>query len=128
MSFLYTSFMKKLYILFMLLLPGMHVLYAQENNKVKQRSTASQMDQRIADKMKVTLDLDQQQWEKILKINQELSEQKKNAFKSSSDRNIVGKELQRIEDERDKKYRSILSEKQQELYIQKKKYLLNSNE
>ena len=120
--------MKKLYILFILVLFGVQALYAQENNKVKQRTTAQQMDQRIADKMKVALDLDQKQWEKILKINQDLSEQKKNAFKSSEDREKVGKELQRIEDERDKKYRTVLSEQQQELYIQKKKFLLNNND
>jgi K+/H+ antiporter YhaU regulatory subunit KhtT len=121
-------FMKKLYILLILLLPGIHTLYAQEKNKPNKSTPASEMDQRIADKMKVTLGLEQQQWEKILKINQELSEQKKNAFKSSTDREKVGKELQRIEDERDNKYRSVLSEKQQELYIQKKKYLLSRNE
>jgi len=122
--------MKKLYVL-IILLSGVHALYAQQQKDTthhRKFTPASQLDQLIADKMRATLDLEPAQWRKILRINQEISEQKKNAFKSSTDREKVGTELQRIEDERESRYCEVLSEKQQNLYKQKRKYLLSSNQ
>jgi hypothetical protein len=120
--------MKILYIV-MIMLAAVHTLHAQEQSKPARKLTgATQMDHKIADKLKVVLELNDDQWNKILKINEQLSERKKKAFKSSTDRAKVGQELQQIEDDRDKLYSAVLTEKQHELYVRKKKYLLSSNE
>lgn len=80
----------------------------------------------IADKMADSLSLTSQQRSKVFSINMELHKQKAEARKKSTDRSVVGKELQIIEGARDSFYKSVLTEQQFELYLQKKRTLVRS--
>src|SRR5688572_10814830 len=88
---------------------------------------AARLAHKIADKMKDSLGLDNQQRAKVFAINMELSKQKIQARGKSQDRAIVGKDLQRIEGSRDTLYHIILRPEQYVLYKQKKKSLVNNN-
>ena len=71
-------------------------LQAQEQN-----TPAAQLAHHIADKMKDTLGLDNQQTAKVFKVNMDLYKQKAEARTKPQDRIAVGKDLQRIEGTRD---------------------------
>ena len=79
-----------------------------------------------ASKMKNSLLLNEQQRSIIYSINILLAEQKDAARKTSTDRLIIGKKLQKIENTRDSLYKQILTTKQYENYIQKKAEILNN--
>lgn len=97
-------------------------LNAQTDN-----APAAQLAHKIADKMKDSLNLTNQQRAKIFAINMELHKQKKEARDKSQDRTVVGKELQRIESGRDEMYKPILTEEQYVLYQKKKRFIVTSN-
>jgi hypothetical protein len=113
--------MKKILVL-MILFFGCHFLKAQESN-----TPAAQLAHHIADKMADTLGLSNQQRAKIFAINMDLHKQKTEARSKSQDRTVVGNELQRIEVSRDAMYKTVLTENQYGVYLQKKRYLVTSN-
>ncbi len=90
-----------------------------------QETPAAQLAHRIADKMKDSLQLTNQQQAKIFTINMDLQKEKEKARKKSPDRAVIGKELQQIENSRDNLYKAILTEQQFTLYKQKKRSLVS---
>lgn len=99
------------------------LLQAQE----QQNTPAAQLAHHIADKMKDTLALTNQQRAMLFKINMELYHKKMMARKKSTDRNIVGAEIQSIEKSRDTLYKEMLSAQQYQGYMQKKRNLVTTN-
>lgn len=82
---------------------------------------------RIAKKMKDSLSLNETQRQQVYDINMRLTSQKQAARAASTDRDIVGKELQRIENTRDGLYQPVLGEEKYLLYKQKKKALVSAD-
>ncbi|HEV8286376.1 MAG TPA: hypothetical protein VGQ09_18840 [Chitinophagaceae bacterium] len=113
--------MKKIIVILLFVFAINH-LKAQEQN-----TSAAKLAHHIADKMKDTLGLDNQQRAKIFQVNIDLYKQKTMARGSSQDRVVVGRDLQRIEGTRDSLYRVILTATQYELYLQKKRHLITNN-
>lgn len=112
--------MKKIFCIIMLLLFNLNFLQAQE-------TPAAQLSHKIANKIADSLSLNNQQRAKLFGINMELFRKKTEARKKSTNRAIVGKELQQIEGSRDAMYKEILTQEQYTLYLQKKKNLVNNN-
>jgi len=97
-------------------------------SKAQQSQTpAAQVAHNIADKMKDSLSLTNQQRAQIFNINMDLNKQKTTARNSSQDRAVVTSELQKIESSRDSLYKAILTDAQYVLYRQKKRNLISSN-
>lgn len=92
-----------------------------------QETPEAQVAHKIANKMADSLGLTNQQRAKVFTINMELSKKKKEARKKSTDRTTVGQELQQIEGTRNAMYKSVLTTKQYNLYLQKKRNLVNNN-
>ena len=113
--------MKKIFAIVILVFV-VNYLQAQDQN-----TPAAQLAHHIADKMKDTLGLDNQQRAKVFKANMDLYKQKAEARAKSQDRIAVGKDLQRIEGTRDSLYKVVLTEAQYNLYVQKKRYLVTNN-
>ncbi|MDB5199272.1 MAG: hypothetical protein JWO92_1235 [Chitinophagaceae bacterium] len=76
--------------------------------------------------MKDSLKLTGVQKDAIKNINMNLHELKKQARVQSTDRLIVGRELQRIENKRDSFYKTVLTETQYDLYHTKKRNLVTN--
>jgi hypothetical protein len=113
--------MKKIFV-FVVLFFAVLTVCAQQ-----QESPESKLAHKIANKMADSLGLDNQQRAKIFNINMELSRQKKLARKKSTDRSVVGQELQQLEGTRDGMYKTVLTTEQYSLYLQKKRNLVNNN-
>lgn len=113
--------MKGLLLLFMVFC-SIRGLYAQNQPA---QTPGARLAHHIADKMADTLGLTQQQKAKVFTINMELDRRKSEARAKSSDRAVVGKELQKIENGRNALYKSVLTEEQYTLYLQKKKQLIS---
>jgi hypothetical protein len=88
---------------------------------------AVQLAHKIADKMKDSLNLTNQQRARIFQINMDLFHRKDEARKKSNDRDVIGKEIQSIETTRDSLYKPELTTEQYVLYMQKKKVLVTNN-
>jgi hypothetical protein len=88
---------------------------------VSAQTTSEQLlAQKIADKMKLELNLNHAQRDSILHINLQLSGEKKNAWAEHKDTRLA-QELQRIEKKRDSLYRAVFtSDSQYQMYKQKK--------
>jgi hypothetical protein len=93
----------------------------------QQEPPEAQVAHKIANKMADSLSLTNQQRAKLFAINMELSKKKKEARKKSTDRTVVGQELQQIEGTRNAMYKTVLTEEQYGLYLQKKRNLVNNN-
>ncbi len=109
--------MKKILLLFICFLFYAITANAQEKKPEKHA-------EKIADAMKDSLNLNKKQRDEIYTINMDLYNKKTIARKASTDRAIVGKELQRIENTRDSLYKKILAEKEYDLYKQEKRNLV----
>jgi hypothetical protein len=92
-----------------------------------QPGPAVQLAHKIADKMKDSLTLSNQQRAKIFQVNMDLFRQKDAARKKSTDRVTVGNDIQSIEKQRDSLYKLELTPGQYLLYMQKKRNLVSSN-
>lgn len=92
-----------------------------------QTSPSEQLAQRIANKMKDTLALTAQQTQAVYIINLNLHTKKMQARTLSTDRVIVGKAIQGVEQIRDSLYKIGFTPTQYQLYVQKKRNLINSN-
>jgi hypothetical protein len=93
----------------------------------QQETPEAQVAHKIANKMADSLGLTNQQRANLFAINMELSKKKKEARKKSTDRAIVGQELQKIEGTRNGMYKTVLTQEQYSLYLQKKRNLVNNN-
>jgi hypothetical protein len=113
--------MKKI-LLFIIFLVAACSLNAQQDN-----TPAAQLAHHIAEKMKDTLGLSNQQRARVFQINMDLFHQKDEARKKSTDRAVVGRDIQTIEKTRDSLYKLELTAEQYLLYLQKKRWLVNNN-
>lgn len=111
--------MKKLFVL-LLLLVFVSAIHAQA-------TPAAQLAHHIADKMKDSLGLTNQQRAKLFQINMDLFDKKTGARKKSKDRTIIGPELQQVEKTRDGLYKEVLTQQQYLLYLQKKRHMITAN-
>jgi hypothetical protein len=101
---------------------AVNYLPAQEQN-----TPAAKLAHHIADKMRDTLGLNNQQRARVFQVNMDLYKEKMKARSQSQDRTIVGNNLQRIESKRDSLYRTLLTDPQYSLYVQKKRHLITNN-
>src|SRR5690348_13474333 len=92
-----------------------------------QSSPAVELANKIADKMKDSLNLMQSQRQQIFVINVHLADQKKAVFKKYQNRDSVGKYLQLIENSRDSLYREVIDQPKYDQYKQQKKHLITNN-
>jgi hypothetical protein len=84
--------------------------------------------QKMAKKMKDSLNLSGKEYQAIMKINKEISEQKlqlRKKFPNNMDSLI--RNTQRIENTRDTLYKAILSKQQFSTYLTKKRNLIRNN-
>lgn len=79
----------------------------------------------IADLMADSLTLSQSQRADILNINAGIEQQKSLLFKTDTSRANIGRELQHIEQQRDKMYQSVLTENQFAIYKRSKSSIIN---
>lgn len=107
--------------IFSFLLLSVNFLQAQEHD-----TTAAKLAHHMADKMKDSLGLNDAQRSEIFSINMELHRQKSEARSESNDRDIVGKNLQKIEGKRNNLYKNVLTTEQFALYFKKKRDLISS--
>ena len=97
--------------------------YRDDRIKIIRNDRARQMALRLTDSLSLT----QKQYNEILKININLETQKARAFKiNNPDRMIIKKLLQQIEDQRDRFYKGILTEKQFLKYLSSKTSMLST--
>lgn len=113
--------MKKIFFFTVLFFAALKVCAQQ------QATPEAQVAHKIANKMADSLQLTNQQRAKIFAINMDLSKKKKDARKKSTDRVVVGQELQQIEGTRNAMYKTVLTAEQYNLYLQKKQNLVNNN-
>jgi hypothetical protein len=92
-----------------------------------QNVPGNQLSHHIADKMKDTLDLSNQQRAEVFQINKDLTDKKDKARKKSNDRAIVGPDIQGVERTRDSLYKEVLTVPQYILYLEKKRNLVTAN-
>jgi hypothetical protein len=92
-----------------------------------QPAPAVDLSTKIANKMKDSLNLSQQQQQQIFAVNMSLFNQKAQARTQYHVRDSVDKALQKIENNRDSLYRPILTQQQFGLYQQKKRTLISNN-
>jgi broad specificity polyphosphatase/5'/3'-nucleotidase SurE len=92
-----------------------------------QTTTAIQLADKIAQKMKDTLSLNQQKKTQIYNINLQLHDWKTQARQQYANSDSLGRMIQRVENKRDSLYRNVLTTNQYNLYLQKKRNLVNNN-
>lgn len=113
--------MKKIFVIAILF------LIADVAKAQKQDTPEAQVAHKIADKMADSLGLNKQQRAKLFAINMELARKKAEARKKSTDRAVVQKQLQLIENSRDSLYKQVLTVDQHNSYLKKKRNVINNN-
>ena len=93
----------------------------------KAQNPAEEIANRIAQRMKDTLQLSDTQRVQIYNFNMQLSQQKATMRSQYSNADSIKKKIQLVENSRDGLYQSILSNEKYQLYIEKKKRLVNNN-
>ncbi len=92
-----------------------------------QTDYATQLANKIAQKMKDSLNLTDQQKKSLKDINMSLHNLKQQAWKQHPMSDSLRIFLQRAENKRDTLYSAVLTHQQYLLYKQKKRYLVNNN-
>jgi hypothetical protein len=92
-----------------------------------QHTAGEQIADKIAQKMKDTLSLSKSQKTQIYNINMQLNNSKSVARQTNTNIDTISIKIQKIENTRDSFYRLILSNKQYDLYRQKKRNLIKNN-
>lgn len=92
-----------------------------------QNAPAEMLANKIADKMKDSLNLTQSQRQQIFVINIKLANQKKSIFEKYQNRDSIGIHLQLIENTRDSLYREVIDESKYDQYKTKKRHLVAGN-
>lgn len=92
----------------------------------QQRLTSEAFAQKIAERLKDSLNLDAKQKAKIFNVNMQLYNLKMQARKEYTG-NELAKKIQSIENSRDSLYKAILPEDKYLLYRQNKKVLISNN-
>jgi len=113
--------MKLLVIFALVLLTGYNTV-GQVNSG---NSVAENLAKKIADRMKDTLALTEQQRNSIFEINMQIHNQKMEKRKQYANDPLMGNQLQRVENTRDSLYRAVLPEDKFILYRKKKPSMMN---
>jgi hypothetical protein len=103
------------------------IIAASNISKAQTATAATQLANRIAQRMKDTLGLNQQRTTQVYNINLLLHNQKMQARQQHAGTDSVGRVIQRVENRRDSLYRTVLTTNQYNLYLQKKRNLVNNN-
>jgi len=111
--------MKKI-TLFAVFLLYIHFLQAQEN-------AATKLAIHIAKKIADSLGLTNEQRTKLVYVNMDLYNEKKKFYDKTKKKEVMEKELQKIERTRNKRYEKVLTKEQYALYLQKKRNLVKNN-
>jgi Spy/CpxP family protein refolding chaperone len=101
---------------------------AQDERKKLQEEKKTAIAGKIAGKMKDSLSLDKKQEQQIYDINVQIADQKaalRKQYPIGSDSLRIN--TQRVENTRDEKYKTVLTERQYMFYQQKKRNLINNN-
>ncbi len=109
----------KIFVTTILLLITANCLYAQ--------SAGEQLSDKIATKMKDSLDLSIGQRGQVFAVNMQLHNQKMAIRQQYSNPDSLRAKLQRVEGMRDSLYKQVLTNEQYMLYRQKKSVLVNNN-
>lgn len=112
----------KLLVIFALVLVTGYNAVGQVNNG---NSVAENLAKKIADKMKDTLALTEQQRNSIFEINMQIHNRKMEKRKQYANDPLMGNQLQRVENTRDSLYRNVLPEDKFILYKKKKPNMMN---
>jgi broad specificity polyphosphatase/5'/3'-nucleotidase SurE len=92
-----------------------------------QTTPAIQLADKIAQKMKDSLGLNQQKKTEIYNINLQIHDWKTQVRVQYATSDTLGRVIQRAENRRDSLYRNVLTTNQYSLYLQKKRNLVNNN-
>lgn len=111
--------MKRLIITIFVIAISITRIFAQTN--------AEQLADKIAQRMKDSLNLTALQKDKIFSINIELQNRKMQVWKEQKSQDSLKRYLQQVENTRDSLYKTILSPDQMAMYRQKKRNLVNNN-
>ena len=82
---------------------------------------------KVAQRMKDSLSITDQQKNQVYELNMNLFAQKKIIWQTYTSRDSVQVHIQALEDTRDGLYRAILTDSQYALFLQKRHNLLNNN-
>mgnify|MGYP000850458347 CR=1 FL=1 len=116
--------------LVLVLLLSTYILYSQNtlsanpNNESKQKQSENLRKNRainVTDQMADSLCLTPQQKNRLLSVNRSIEKQKAEVWKSTKDKVKIGSELQRIEIQRQRAYKEILTENQFKEYTRRHK-------
>lgn len=97
-----------------------------QNNQNKKEDKGQELATRMADRLRDSLSLSPSQRQAIYEVNLDLHKQKMKAWEKTKDRGVLGKELQKIEDKRDKEYQKFLTDEQYQNYRKKKRNLISA--
>lgn len=112
--------MKHVFILCVLICVGAAV-------NAQQATPAEALAQRIATKMRDSLQLSSAQKDQVYAINLQLHNQKMQVWQQHGGADaLLQQQLQRVENQRDSLYRPVLSDEQYRLYLHKKRALVNN--
>lgn len=95
--------------------------------KLHAQTPAEQLSLKIAQKMKDTLSLTEQQKNQLYATNMAIHHQKMLVRQQHTITDSIRVRTQKIENTRDSLYRPILTEPKYQLYLQKKKQLISNN-
>lgn len=120
--------MKKILIIAFAIFLFAQGLHAQNTNVSPTVAiNANAFSNKIANKMRDSLNLTPQQRNQIKNINLQLHDKKMTARSQTTNRESLGRKLQEIENGRDSLYRKVLTGGQYNNYKQKKKELISNN-
>jgi hypothetical protein len=96
-------------------------------NRLQAQASSQQVANKIANKMKDSLSLSDEQKALIYNINIKLSNEKLAVRQSYAHSDSLQIKMQRVENTRDSLYKEVLTAPQLELYKKKKRNLVNNN-
>lgn len=97
------------------------------SNRLIAQTPGSQLANKIAQKMKDTLSLTEQQHQVIYNLNMQIFNAKQTVRQSHAGSDSLGYFIQRIENKRDSLYKTVLTAEKFLQYREKKRNLLNNN-
>ena len=101
--------------------------FAVKSKAVAQMTSPEAVAEKIANKMKDTLSLTNEQRNQVYNLNILINNNKANIRQQYTNRDSIGYYLQRIESSRDSMYHTVLPEEKYLLYKQKKRTLVSAN-
>ena len=114
----------RLFILFALIVITAYSAVGQVNSG---NQVAENLAKKIADRMKDSLGLSEQQRNSIFDVNMQIHNQKMEKRKQYVNDPLLGNKLQKVENTRDSLYRAVLPEDKFILYKKKRTNIVNNN-